>query len=101
MPSRSKRHKPKSSNADKVSGILAGLTEPDEVSRFLGEILTPAERYDIETRWELMERLDDGMSQRDVAEALGVSLCKITRGAKILKDPEAITPRLIKGRHRS
>jgi TrpR family trp operon transcriptional repressor len=48
-----------------------------------------------------MERLDDGMSQRDVAEALGISLCKITRGAKILKDPDAITPRLIKGRPRS
>jgi TrpR family trp operon transcriptional repressor len=101
MPSRSKKHTPKSSNAEKVAGILAGLSTPAEVSRFLGEILTPAERYDVETRWELMERLDDGMSQRDVAEALGISLCKITRGAKILKDPDAITPRLIKGRPRS
>ena len=100
MPHRSKK-KSKSSRAEKVAAILAELTSPDEVSRFLGEILTPAERYDIETRWELMERLDDGMSQRDVAEALGVSLCKITRGAKILKDPAAITPQLIKGRPRS
>ena len=67
--------------------------------RFLEEILTPAERKDLALRWELMRMLMDGISQRQIAEELGVSLCKITRGAKILKQNDSISKQhLMSGR---
>ncbi len=61
------------------------------MQRFLEEMLTPAERKDLALRWALMQRLMDGVPQRHIAEELGVSLCKITRGAKILKQNDSIS----------
>ncbi len=39
--------------------------------------------------------LSNGKTQREIAKDLNVSLCKVTRGSKILKDKKAITPKLI------
>ena len=65
------------------------------MERFLGEILTPAERHDLTLRWELMRRLNLGTSQRQIASDLKISLCKITRGAKVLKNSESISRKLL------
>lgn len=35
--------------------------------------------------------LAEGIPQRQIAEELGVSLCKITRGARILKQTDSVT----------
>jgi len=41
--------------------------------------------------------LNDGYTQRDIAKELQVSLCKVTRGAKIIKNKNSIlTKYLIK-----
>ena len=37
-----------------------------------------------------MRLLHGGMSQRTIAAKLRVSLCKITRGAKVLRDPRSL-----------
>ena len=71
------------------------ITDPQELEVLLSELLTPAELHDLVLRWELLELLARGVSQRKVAEALGVSLCKITRGAKILKRPDSIAARVL------
>ncbi len=71
------------------------VTDPHELEEFLSELLTPAELHDLVLRWELLELLAQGASQRKVAAALGVSLCKITRGAKILKRPGSIAARVL------
>jgi TrpR family trp operon transcriptional repressor len=62
----------------------AGLVEG-----FLRELLTPSEIEGISFRWELVKRLDQGRSQRAIAAELGLSLCKITRGSRILKRPDS------------
>ena len=67
------------------------MRDTDQMRRFLEEIMTPAERKDLALRWELMRMLMDGVPQRQIAEELGVSLCKITRGAKILKQNDSIS----------
>lgn len=69
----------------RLAQALAGLRQPAAIEKFLNELLTPGELHDIGLRWELVELLVDGVSQRQVASRLGISLCKITRGAKILK----------------
>lgn len=71
--------------------VLCRIRQPEQMQRFLEEILTPAERKDLALRWQLMEMLQDGIPQRKIASDLGISLCKITRGAKILKDTASVS----------
>ena len=71
------------------------VTDPRELEIFLSELLTPAELHDLVLRWKLLELLELGISQRKVAETLGVSLCKITRGAKILKRQGSVAARVL------
>lgn len=77
--------------------VLASLSSADEVQVFLQELLTANERRDIALRWHLLELLDAGVSQRKIAEMLGISLCKITRGSKLLRDEKSIARRKLKG----
>ena len=65
---------------------------------FLEEILTPAECKDLALRWKLMEMLQEGIPQRKIASELGISLCKITRGAKILKNSRSVSKRYLESR---
>lgn len=65
------------------------------MQRFLNEILTPAERRDLALRWRLMKLLHAGVPQRKVAARLGVSLCKITRGSRVLRRPGSVSRRLL------
>jgi TrpR family trp operon transcriptional repressor len=78
-----------------ISKVLADITSPDDVEKFLYEILTDNERRDLSLRWELMKKLYKGVPQRSIASELGISLCRITRGSKILKSPDSVTGRLL------
>jgi TrpR family trp operon transcriptional repressor len=75
--------------------VLCRIENRQEMERFLSEILTPAELQDLTLRWELMRKLSLGVPQRQIASELGVSLCKITRGAKVLKNLESISRKLL------
>lgn len=79
-----------------LAAALARLDDASTVRRFLGEILTPAELHDLALRWRLLERLCAGQSQRAIADDLGVSLCKITRGSRVLKQPGSVTAGLLR-----
>ena len=43
-----------------------------------------------------MKELHDGKSQREIAHDLGISLCKITRGSKILKQTDSQMNQVLK-----
>jgi len=79
----------------KLATILASLDDAEVIQRLLTELTTESERKDLVLRWRLMEMLEAGQTQRDIAETLHISLCKITRGAKILKTPGSLSKRLI------
>jgi TrpR family trp operon transcriptional repressor len=70
---------------DQIAGILARIEDRTLIREFLICILTKYEIKEIAGRWELVKLLYEGMSQRRIAEQLGMSLCKITRGSKELK----------------
>jgi TrpR family trp operon transcriptional repressor len=89
MPRNKKGIKP--SYIEDICSVLCNMNDADRMRRFLEEIMTPAERKDLALRWELMRMLMDGVPQRQIAEKLGVSLCKITRGAKILKQNDSVS----------
>lgn len=70
-----------------LAALIHQAPDADLAERFLREILTPSEIEGISSRWELVKRLHRGQSQRSIAAELGLSLCKITRGSRVLKQP--------------
>lgn len=72
-----------------IARALAVTNDPQHILRFLKSLLTANEIREIASRWELVKRLDQGLSQRQIARQLGLSLCKITRGSRELKKKDS------------
>ena len=70
--------------------------EKAEITAFLRELLTESEIETLTKRWRILEMLNNGLTQREIAKDLQVSLCKITRGAKLLKDNKSILAKYFK-----
>ena len=75
--------------------IISSINDLDELNRFFNDIFTPAELDDISLRWKLLKDLHKGMTQRKIAEKYGISLCKITRGSKVLKDKASVVLKVL------
>ena len=65
--------------------VLARLDRVDDVARLLSDLLTPAEIEALGERWQIVQRLAAGQSQREVAAELGVSITTVSRGSRQLK----------------
>lgn len=76
-------------NIEQISKIISKMDEV-EIQRFLSELLTESELSVLSKRWRILNMLSRGVTQREIAKGLQVSLCKVTRGAKIIKNQEAI-----------
>ena len=74
-------------NLLELAGALAETSDAILIKDFLRCLLTPAETADIATRWALVKALEKKISQREIARTLGISLCKITRGSREMKNP--------------
>ena len=79
-----------------LSQLLARTDDPSLVEEVLSALLTPSEAHDLSARWQLVKRLDQGETQRQIAKDLGLSLCKITRGSRELKKPDSALKSLLK-----
>lgn len=77
-----------------IARVLAGMRRPGSIERLLRELLTQGEAEKLSLRWEIVRHLADGSSQRTIARQLGVSLCKITRGARELKKRDSTLRRI-------
>jgi TrpR family transcriptional regulator, trp operon repressor len=75
--------------------VFAAIRDSATMRRFFREIFTRSEIADLSLRWKLMKMLKSGTPQRRIALELGISLCKITRGARLIKDPSTVTNRYI------
>ena len=71
------------------------ITDRKTMKRLFSELFTPAEILDVALRWRLMAMLHEGTPQREIAERLGISLCKITRGSRVLKEKNSISKRIL------
>ena len=65
--------------------VISKISDIDELNSLFEELFTSAELSDLTLRWKLMKDLYSGVPQRKIAEKYGISLCKITRGSKVLK----------------
>ncbi len=75
--------------------VFSQIDNVRTMRKFFDEIFTEAERKDLSLRWQLMSMLKKKIPQREIASRLGISLCKITRGAKILKNRNSVTNKII------
>ena len=80
----------KSSKISDFAHFLNSLKNDSEIIDFMTEILTEAELETLSKRWQIVNLLKEGNTQRDIAEKLQVSLCKVTRGSKILKNKNSV-----------
>ena len=75
-------------NLSELASALAATNDALLIKNFLRRLLTPSEAADIAARWALVKALEQKIPQREIAKALGISLCKITRGSKEMKSPD-------------
>jgi TrpR family trp operon transcriptional repressor len=82
-------------NIQEIAAILAKIDDRRLIRDFLVCILTPHELKEVDGRWELVKKLTRGVSQRQIAEELHMSLCKITRGSRELKKQDSAFRRVL------
>ncbi|MCG8687125.1 MAG: trp operon repressor [Desulfobacterales bacterium] len=75
--------------------VVLSIDNLDDLNNFFNDIFTPAELDDISLRWKLLKDLHGGMTQRKIAEKYGISLCKITRGSKVLKNKNSVVLKVL------
>ena len=71
---------------NEIVELLSREKDPKAMKQVLTELFTQSELETLTLRWALMRELSQGATQRDIASRYNISLCKITRGAKLLKD---------------
>ena len=81
-----------------LAAAVARLRGAESVARFREELFSPSECVEMSKRWALTRELLAGKSQRDIARELGLSLCKITRGARLLRNPDSLLRRSVQNR---
>ncbi len=81
-------------NIAEMARVLEGA-DAELIEDFLYCLLTPAEADEMAKRWALVKELSTGMTQRKIADELGLSLCKITRGSRELKKEGSAFRRLL------
>ncbi len=84
---------------EELAAILLSIRNPEDLSLFLDDMLTDNEIRDIIQRYLLMDDLWKGKSQRDIASERSMSLCRITRGSKMLKKKNGFMRRYFRNRY--
>ena len=74
---------------DELADMLARTPGKDRIKRILTELHTKTELSEMSKRYFIMKELARGVPQRRIASEMEVSLCNITRGSRVLKDPES------------
>jgi Trp operon repressor len=73
---------------NQLADLLAQIKEPRLMALFLADLLTPAELAEINRRLKIIKLLKQDMPQRAVAKKLRIAIATITRGARVLKNPQ-------------
>jgi TrpR family trp operon transcriptional repressor len=89
------KHRTKPEEDREFIDVFSKITDGKTMEKFFSEIFSPAEVQTFSLRWKLMKMLKAKIPQRNIASKLHISLCKITRGAKVLKNPDAVTNQYI------
>lgn len=64
--------------------LLSRIQSDKEVKRLLIDLLSPAEIDNIAERWHIMQEIAAGTSHRAIAKAVGTSIAKVSRCARVV-----------------
>lgn len=79
--------------------IFSKTTDKEKMKQLFDELFTTREQKDFALRWTLMNDLYQGLPQREIAANHKISLCKITRGSKILKKEDSFCKKILSDRY--
>ncbi|MBF0484171.1 MAG: transcriptional regulator [Candidatus Omnitrophica bacterium] len=79
--------------------IFNQIKNEKDMERLFQEIFTEKERETLSNRWLLMKEIHRNIPQRDIAQKFHMSLCKITRGAKVLQEKNSLCKQLLDKNH--
>lgn len=65
--------------------LFSSINGEKEAKMLLEDMLTPQELASLAERWQLIQELHKGTPQRTIANKLGISISKITRGSRMLQ----------------
>ncbi len=82
-------------NLSEIIEIFSRTTDRREMRKLFEDVFTEAERTDIAKRWYIFKELYKGTPQRRIAKDMEVSLCKITRGSKTLKNDDSVIRKVL------
>ncbi len=69
--------------------LILASNDEDFVYSFFECLFTKPELKDMASRWLLVKEIDKGTTQREIAKAFSMSLCKITRGSRELQKSDS------------
>ncbi len=79
--------------------VFSSVESPEEMEKLFDDLFTDAEINDFILRWQLMDDLYKGKSQRNIAKERKISLCRITRGSRMLKKKDGFMHALLSSRY--
>ncbi len=74
----------KNKHKQEFLSILLKIKNQKLLNAFMLDVLTPQEYEEIVKRWQIVKQLNDGVTQRKIAQNLNISLSKISRGSRML-----------------
>ncbi len=70
---------------------LLGQKTAAEMEAALRRLLTASELLDVANRLQILEMLEQGVPQRQIAEKLGVGIATVTRGSNTMKSSREVS----------
>lgn len=80
--------------------VLSAARTPQETRELLEALLTHTEMEELSRRWQIVKHLIQGKTQRQVREAVGVSIATVERGAREVKHGGRILKTVYQRLHR-
>jgi TrpR family trp operon transcriptional repressor len=78
--------------------VLSKIKNPKLMALFLKDLLTQQELVEIKRRWQIINLLDSGLPQRSVAKKLKIAIATVSRGSRMLKNPQGGFNQILKNK---
>lgn len=84
---------------DDMIKLFTQAESEEDMKALFDDMFTQAEIRDFTIRWKLMNDLYEHVPQRTIAQELRISLCRITRGSRMLKKKDGYVRRRLSERY--
>lgn len=84
---------------DDMVKLFTQVESEEDMKALFDDMFTQAEIRDFTIRWKLMNDLYEHVPQRSIAQELRISLCRITRGSRMLKKKDGYVRRRLSERY--